>query len=1146
MSLFKARDWWSTQCGHGEEFDMGCLLVANVDNDPSGQAKIVTGSFGGFLRIYLPRDRGYRPEDLLLESELEGGPILALAAGRFLGSGGLQLAVLHPRKLSVYGLASQGGGSYLHLSRLYEHWLEHTAANMTYGPFGGVQGCDYICVQSYDGQLYFFEAEGQAFTRYLPSFLVPGPLAYIDVSDTFVTATAALELEAYKYKVIAAASSEKATPAAKELSSPNGLPGANATSPGTKRMQADWRVVLGEAAIDIRVGRFSQGLNPHQADLIVLGEHTLFVLSSTGQITFQKRLEYHPACCTTYPVPGAKTPGGPENLLVATHTRALLVYRSSVLTWAAKADLQPVALEVADLPAMRGALVLLGDDGRLAVAYLGTDPLTNPVGFTEGKELDYEAMAREHRALAAIIREHGAGAAGLRALEPHDRLVMRAQIPQRLDAPRGASLGGDGLDELSSLGSVTGAKRLTIRLYLALQGGSGADNLTLTITAPEPLTPVASEIYVPSVSTNPADPTVVLLTIATGSGLPSSPTAMVLATYTSQSGEPRSQRLDLALPLCAFCQVVPPVKNAEFKVTLSTNRAPPPLGSIFEDVLAAAAPGVAQALSGGGAAMGAGAALGLSGGGAGGSSGTASVLSFSYWGGAGDVTILVSKAGGRYRIQSDVLEGLWLIAKELATRLSRYYAAAEAGQPTPPEGPFAVTYEDALPLDDFFDVAEQHFAARQRVADLRSKLEDRAVQFRNIEKRLLMRFKDKSPAPLNQLDVLMNETYEGLIDLGNAMEEAQAAVVVAARRLSGCVQLLLLLVGWRFALSEPEAAVLRGCISPEVIDGSEVGWEETTEAACTHLLRTCLAKSAKEQAVPITPLAPCKDTQRLRKHVSLVLERLARGMRLMTQAEVAAAVTAAAAPPPPPPASPAPPPSGLPAGPSGRPLYREQSAGRSVEVEGGAEAAAAVAVGAAAGAMAAMVMTEEEDGALMLGAGAAATVVVNDGDGADNVDPDGGAADGRNQAAYEGGYEGAGYDAGYGSTGYDGGAQAEAYGDSAAAGYGMAAGYDAGGGTYDASGAGTYDPSGGGMYDPAGGGAYDPSGSGVYAASAAGAYDPSAGGVYNQSGSGAYSPSGGGMYDPNGGGAYSPSGGAYSPSGGAGYNPSGYYQGNGM
>ena len=36
MSLFKTRDWWSTTIGEDEEFDHGCLCVANVDNDPSG------------------------------------------------------------------------------------------------------------------------------------------------------------------------------------------------------------------------------------------------------------------------------------------------------------------------------------------------------------------------------------------------------------------------------------------------------------------------------------------------------------------------------------------------------------------------------------------------------------------------------------------------------------------------------------------------------------------------------------------------------------------------------------------------------------------------------------------------------------------------------------------------------------------------------------------------------------------------------------------------------------------------------------------------------------------------------------------------------------------------------------------------------
>ncbi len=38
----------------------------------------------------------------------------------------------------------------------------------------------------------------------------PQPCSYVDVADTFVTCTAALELEAYRYRVITAASGDKA------------------------------------------------------------------------------------------------------------------------------------------------------------------------------------------------------------------------------------------------------------------------------------------------------------------------------------------------------------------------------------------------------------------------------------------------------------------------------------------------------------------------------------------------------------------------------------------------------------------------------------------------------------------------------------------------------------------------------------------------------------------------------------------------------------------------------------------------------------------------------------------------------------------------------------------------------------------------
>ena len=39
MSLFKARDWWTTTSGYEEFHDLGCLCVANIDNNKNGHGK---------------------------------------------------------------------------------------------------------------------------------------------------------------------------------------------------------------------------------------------------------------------------------------------------------------------------------------------------------------------------------------------------------------------------------------------------------------------------------------------------------------------------------------------------------------------------------------------------------------------------------------------------------------------------------------------------------------------------------------------------------------------------------------------------------------------------------------------------------------------------------------------------------------------------------------------------------------------------------------------------------------------------------------------------------------------------------------------------------------------------------------------------
>lgn len=82
------------------------------------------------------------------------------------------------------------------------------------------------------------------------------------------------------------------------------------------------------------------------------------------------------------------------------------------------------------------------------------------------------------------------------------------------------------------------------------------------------------------------------------------------------------------------------------------------------------------------------------------------VISFRYFAGP-DATIIVSKNAGRYRIQSSHFEALWLIAAELVDRLQQFYRSSSTDK-----DPFKCTYQEDLPLQDYFNLIDNHFQVR--------------------------------------------------------------------------------------------------------------------------------------------------------------------------------------------------------------------------------------------------------------------------------------------------------------------------------------------------------------------------------------------------------------------------------------------------
>ncbi|XP_004874095.1 protein PTHB1 [Heterocephalus glaber] len=187
-------------------------------------------------------------------------------------------------------------------------------------------------------------------------------------------------------------------------------------------------------------------------------------------------------------------------------------------------------------------------------------------------------------------------------------------------------------------------------------------------------------------------------------------------------GIPRVIQCKFRLPLKLVCLPGQPSKTANHKLTIDTNKSPVSLLSLF--------PGFAGQPD----------------------DDQPTVMGFHFLGGS-RVTLLASRTSQRYRIQSEQFEDLWLITNELIIRLQEYFEKQGIKD-------FSCSFSGSMPLQEYFELIDHHFELRINGEKLEELLSERAVQFRAIQRRLLTRFKDKTPAPLQHLDTLLDGTYK--------------------------------------------------------------------------------------------------------------------------------------------------------------------------------------------------------------------------------------------------------------------------------------------------------------------------------------------------------------------------------------------------
>ncbi|KAJ3626277.1 hypothetical protein MTP99_016789 [Tenebrio molitor] len=550
MSLFKLRTFWSTSCEDEEFFDQNSLLVTKLN---SASDFVVTGSHSGILRIFKQSCEksdsnsltGYKPADLLIESMLKE-PILQIGSGRLVsGSSKLQLAILQPRLLQVYALVTKEGatdhGVQNILQLLYEHKLRRSAYCFNAGPFGGTQNRDFVCVQSLDGLLTFFEQESFAFCCFLPEFLLPGPMVFVRRSDSFVTANSDWHIASFKYKLLSEA-------------------GQNSVEDDNvgKKVNSDWRFNLGESVIDLDV---VDDPSCKENFIVVLGERNIFCLSDIGKLKYMKRLEFSPICFTNYSL------NDQIMSLVVSETNNLLIYQNTSLKWSAQLQTLPISLKRAFTATINGVLVSLSAEGRLECSYLGTEPSLFVAPPLTVQDLDFDKAGVELASLYKIIKNSYSNDIKVTNASAERELALNVSVS---DTPTSAA----------AVKTAINNQMCSISIDILPQ--AQFEEVQIAVLAQHPLKIEPPLEFFHNLSDKAS---MTCSAFVEGVGEVASLNVQVVASFVSSLGVPRSVTRSAVLPLSLVAAPCPPLKDGNCRVTLNINQSPAALSVLFPEYI---------------------------------------------------------------------------------------------------------------------------------------------------------------------------------------------------------------------------------------------------------------------------------------------------------------------------------------------------------------------------------------------------------------------------------------------------------------------------------------------------------------------------------------------------------------------------------
>lgn len=602
------------------------------------------------------------------------------------------------------GFSEQGSSHNMLL--LYEHKLQRSSFNMIVGPFGQGSGRDFFCVQSLDGTLSFFEQENYTFTRFLSNHLLPAPIDYSKTCDSFIIFSSSWILESYRYQVLAIAKNDP------DKIQPGGIKAMREAQTSGRRTSPDWSAVLGESALELTVVM----LENNTEVIVVLGERNLFVMEVDGSsCRYSLRFDFYPISMHSFSCNGSLI------ILVAAESKTINVMKDANLVWAAQASFAPIAIMKGHFSSYPGMIVALADSGHLSCSYLGSNPSVNimpvplprePIDLPKGEE----EMNKLKLIIGSVREELSPVYTGSKKNQSQAEVIIDVQKMELV----GKICHGEN-------NNIPG--RRAVLIPIKLHAKNTVRDVRLTLDASSPFVIETNVIFFPLLDSQSVSETVIEVE-SSNNFFPSSLKVTLTATFNNASGAPKASRHCCYLPLELIARSSKTSRDLKHIISLDiiSNKLIT-LSTLFLDL-----PMIEQSESSATTELGVEFLIPQS-----------SRVS---------VTAFAKNPKQTFKIKSDDFESMAFITSEVIRRLQMQHIKFDAA---------AVDKENGLQLQPYFAAIERHNRVRNKISETEAQLSHCMSQLRATEKRFLIKLKDRNPAPLNDVEFLLQHTSSKVI-----------------------------------------------------------------------------------------------------------------------------------------------------------------------------------------------------------------------------------------------------------------------------------------------------------------------------------------------------------------------------------------------